>query len=275
MELVVALDMPQISDTLQLLEKIGPRTVKIGSIGMSTYGLDIVHRVQDMGCDTIIDTKLYDIPNTMAETAKIYAEAGVKMFTVHASAGEQALMETKRALSGKDTKMLAVTTLTSYTVEHCKQVYSRIPESNTQNLVKLAYSAGADGVVCNIKDAPLIDIWSSMDWQNRAPREALIKFVPGIRFNNQIDDHQKVGNIKDAVAAGADYIVIGRPIYKSEDPKAIVEKIVSKISRMEAALEEFENEGDWDYEPREESIPADTGEADATPEHDNQSSELQ
>ena len=167
--------------------------------------------------------KLYDIPNTMADSAEEIAKMGVDMFNVHASAGKTALEAVMKRVSRFEKRplVLAVTVLTSFDELSFEGIYEKPIGQKAEQFAKMSYEAGLDGVVCSAYES--LDIKSITD-------DSFITLTPGIRpFGEDRGDQQRVADLFFAKKAKVDFIVVGRPIYKSENPRAIVEKILKEI----------------------------------------------
>jgi len=215
---MVALDVPTRAEALSLADRIGGLVshFKVGSRLFTSEGPDLVRTLTAAGHGVFLDLKYHDIPNTVAETAAAAAGLGVDFFDMHASGGPgmmRAAVEASRdeaaKLGRRRPRVLAVTVLTSMpsTVE---QVLA---------LAEMARDAGADGVV-------------SSAWEARAVREAMgpdfLIVTPGIRpsWAQGKNDQKRVATPEEAVANGADYIVVGRPVLKAADPEKAAAAIV-------------------------------------------------
>lgn len=255
MKLVVALDMPTPEANLELAKRL----VESGStlalkVGLNTFvaaGPDFVRKLKaETPFEVALDLKLFDIPNTMASAAKQIAALGVDLFTVHATAGSLALNEIRRALRSPDypnpPKMLAVTVLTSMDAKAAEDMYSQPLADIMPHLVEVAVEGQADGVVCSPVDLPRIDEWVATARPRSGPPPKLIKFVPGIELTPRQDDQKRKGSLADALRGGADYIVVGRPIYQSPKPGEVAVKIVQKIEAMRNLIGQLEAESKWE-----------------------------
>ena len=254
MDLVVALDMPTPEENFSLAQSLitdGQPLDCWFKIGLNTFiagGPDFVRDVKGLGFKVVLDLKLYDIPNTCESAAQRIAELGVDMFTVHASAGEQALMGMAHALQKiKDApKMLAVTVLTSFSHEACSRVFRQDCDKTVDVLVRESVNGLADGVVCSVLDVGKIDSLQLQTLEQRGSRPPLIKFCPGIRLEDTSDDQKRKGGLVDALMGGANFVVVGRPIYQSQNPVEVTQKIVAKIRDMESKLAAFRDAAKWE-----------------------------
>ncbi len=227
MELCVALDLPSMEENLALVEKIKayPVWLKVGLRSYIRDGEPFLKALKEINpdCRIFLDLKLYDIPNTMADAAESVMGLGVDMFNVHASAGKRAMKEVMQRLEKYEKRplVLAVTALTSFSEEEFSDVYSAGIAETADRFAADAHEAGLDGVVCSVFESASIKKMTS---------ESFITLTPGIRpFGEDAGDQQRVADIETAKHEKADFIVVGRPIYKAEEPAAVVEKILENI----------------------------------------------
>jgi len=227
MELCVALDLPTKQENLDLIEKIKNYDVWL-KVGLRTYirdGEDFLKAIKKINPDfkIFLDLKLYDIPNTMADSAESIMGLGVDMFNIHASAGKRAMCEVMSRLEKYDKRpiVLAVTALTSFTEEEFSEVYEESIAKKADQFAKDAMESGLDGVVCSAFESESIKNITSKDFMT---------LTPGIRpFGEDAGDQKRVADITYAKSAMVDFIVVGRPIYKSENPAQVVKNILEKI----------------------------------------------
>lgn len=204
-----------------------------GHVGVAKVGLELfaaagpvaVAAVRESGLPVFLDVKLHDIPNTVAGAVRAAARLGVAMLTVHAAGGAAMVAAAREAAeaAGADRPMiLAVTVLTSLTTSDLAATgVEHAPASQVLRLARLAIAAGADGIVCSpLEVAPL-----------RAALGASVRLVvPGIRpVGSRADDQARVTTPAEAVAAGADWLVIGRPITGAADPVATSDAIAASL----------------------------------------------
>lgn len=229
MKLCIALDLPTMGENLFLAKQLEGRDVafKVGFKAFLDGGHQSVTRLKEMGFEVCLDLKLYDIPNTMAEAAKTIAGFGVDMFTIHASAGRSAM---EAVASAVDTcfhrpKILAVTVLTSFSNDECYEIYEGDVADKAEYFAVQARRAGMDGIVCSVHECEFL-------------REMVngILFVPGIRLNRSIDDQARKGSLEAAFKVGADYAVMGRPIYMDEEPLIKADWALREIARLNDEL---------------------------------------
>ena len=228
MELCIALDLPDIEQNLQLLESIKEHNNLWIKVGFRTYirdGKEFLKQIKTINptFKIFLDLKLYDIPNTMADASEEIAKLGVDMFNVHASSGKVAMQTVMERLSklNKRPIVLAVTALTSFSNEEFKNIYNRDLASTATKFANDASESGIDGVVCSA--------FESLDIKNNTSKEFLT-LTPGIRpFGEDANDQQRVATIDLAKSNLVDFIVVGRPIYKSENPSAKVKQILEEL----------------------------------------------
>ena len=227
MELCVALDLPTKEENLELIEKIKNYDVWL-KVGLRTYirdGEEFLLAIKKINPDfkIFLDLKLYDIPNTMADAAESIMGLGVDMFNVHASAGKRAMGEVMQRLSSYEKRpiVLAVTALTSFTESEFSDVYEKDIAQKADQFAKDAMDSGLDGVVCSAFESASIKNITSKEFMT---------LTPGIRpFGEDAGDQKRVADVAYAKEALVDFIVVGRPIYKSENPAEVVGKILEQI----------------------------------------------
>ena len=227
MQLCVALDLPTKEENLALVKKIKNYDVWL-KVGFRSYirdGKEFLDAIKTINPEfkIFLDLKLYDIPNTMADAAESIMGLGVDMFNVHASAGKLAMQTVMQRLEKYENRpiVLAVTALTSFDEENFKAIYNQDISSKADQFAKDTYEAGMDGVVCSAFESASI---KSITADNFAT------LTPGIRpFGEDAGDQKRVADITKAKEEKVDFIVVGRPIYKSENPASVVEKILNNI----------------------------------------------
>ncbi len=226
-KLCIALDNPSREENLKLAKEIEEYSkniwLKVGFRSFIRDGREFIDELKKMGYNIFLDLKLYDIPNTMADAAEEIAKMQIDMFNVHASAGVRGMKEVMDRLSKFEKRplVLAVTALTSFTNEEFKKIYNEDIDKKAVEFAKDAFEAGLDGVVCSV--------WESLKIKENTSNDFLT-LTPGIRpFGENAGDQKRVADLNEAKKNKVDFIVVGRPIYKAENPKEIVEKIIKEI----------------------------------------------
>ncbi len=229
--LIVALDVSSRDSALALVAALRPRVqrFKVGMELFTACGPPLVREIRDKGGQVFLDLKFHDIPNSVARAAVAAARLGVGMFTLHLSGGS---MMVRRAVDELEAhcqvhrvprpKVLGVTVLTSLSAEDLDQIgVSRSIEDQVAALAGMGKAAGLDGVVCSPREARII--------RETCGRDFLI-VTPGIRPDGgAADDQSRTLTPKAALEAGADYLVVGRPIVKSDDPLEAAETILLQM----------------------------------------------
>lgn len=227
MKLCVALDLPSKEENLSLIRKIKSENVwlKVGLRSFIRDGELLLHEIKSINSSfkIFLDLKIHDIPNTMADAAESIAGLGVDMFNVHASSGVKAMktvMDRVNTLP-QSPIVLAVTALTSFDNASFEAIYHTSIAEKAMEFAKDAHCAGIHGVVCSVFESHAIKACTS---------EAFLTLTPGIRpFGEVHDDQERVADLAMAKAELSDFIVVGRPIYHSDDPLGVVRKIVENI----------------------------------------------
>ena len=207
----------KIKKTLKLISK-NIYGVKIGYQFFFNFGTKGYNLIKKMKLKIFFDFKFHDIPNTVSNAIGIIKKLNAEMITVHISGGKKMLNEAKK--NSKKVKIIGVTALTSLDDKNIYQIYKR---KNVEQLVKeminIAIKSKLDGIVCSPKEIKLV---------KKISKRKLIIITPGIRpiLKKQISDDQKrIMTPMKAISLGADYLVIGRPILNSKNPKKLVELI--------------------------------------------------
>jgi len=228
--LCIALDTSHEPHALELVRSL-KRFAHIFKIGLQLYssvGPSIIETVTQEGVSVFLDLKLNDIPNTVAGATEALLKYHPSFLTVHALAGENAIRAAVDATKTSPTppKIIAVTLLTSMDERTLNRLGIHTPpEELVLKLAESAVSAGANGIVASPKEASKL--------RRLLPDDALI-VTPGIRMEQVADDQKRVATPEEALHAGADILVVGRPITASADPQASAEKV---LARIQATLE--------------------------------------
>jgi orotidine 5''-phosphate decarboxylase, subfamily 1 len=214
-KIIVALDYPTGDQALALAKRLDPALcrVKVGKELFTAAGPALVEGLVGAGFGVFLDLKFHDIPNTVAGAVKAAARLGVWMVNVHAFGGGKMMAAAREALEGVDQrpKLIAVTVLTSMDRAGLAEIGLDVePPQQVRRLAKLAQDAGLDGVVCSAQEAAML--------KGELGRDFLL-VTPGIRpAEASTDDQSRIMTPAAAMAAGSDYLVIGRPITKAADP---------------------------------------------------------
>lgn len=220
-KLILALDVDNIKKAEYFVGKLYPK-IKIFKVGGQLFtaaGPSIIESIHKKGAGVFLDLKFFDIPNTVSNAVIQAVRLKVEMLTLHISGGKEmiaAAVETAKEesfrLGIKPPLLIGVTILTSQK--------ARFEE--VLKLAKLGIDSGLDGVVCSVWEARLL--------RKRIKRKFLI-VTPGIRPDKASpNDQKRIATVSEAVSAGSDFLVIGRPILESKDPLAVVKNILSDIS---------------------------------------------
>jgi orotidine-5'-phosphate decarboxylase len=219
---IVALDFPAAEAAIAFAKRLNPRDcrLKIGKELFTAAGPALIETLAQRGFDIFLDLKFHDIPNTVAGACRAAVNLGVWMLNVHASGG-RAMMEAARDAVGSTDdrpKLIAVTLLTSMGADEMAEVgLSGDPAAMVGRLARLAQASGLDGVVCSAQEAALL---------RRECGKEFCLVTPGIRpATASADDQQRIMTPAAALGAGADYLVIGRPITQASDPAAALAAI--------------------------------------------------
>ncbi|MFC6669596.1 orotidine-5'-phosphate decarboxylase [Marinobacterium aestuariivivens] len=233
-QILVALDYPDREQALAMAQRLDPQRcrLKVGKELFTRSGPAVVEDLQARGFDVFLDLKFHDIPNTTAMAVRAAAELGVWMVNVHASGGrrmmEAARNELEKVAGARRTLLIAVTVLTSMEHQDLREVGIDVePLEHVKRLATLTEQSGLDGVVCSAQEV-------------RPLRERIgadFKLVtPGIRpADAEAGDQRRIMTPGEAVVAGSDYLVIGRPITRAEDPLAMLDRIQAEIEAARGA----------------------------------------
>jgi orotidine-5'-phosphate decarboxylase len=234
--LIVALDFDSLTTAAKFAKQVADLVgmFKIGSQLFTSAGPDAVRQIADLGTGIFLDLKFHDIPNTVAGAVLASAAMpGVQLVNVHALGGTTMLRAAAQAVSagvpmGADrTRLLAVTILTSMDKKTVREVgISGAPKTRAVKLAKLAQEAGVDGVVASVQEAKAI---------RKACGQEFLIVTPGVRpkdkrVGTKTDDQVRTATPREAIKAGADFIVVGRPILAAGDPRAAAQEIVDEIA---------------------------------------------
>ena len=223
---IVALDYPAAGPALGLAERLSPELcrLKVGKELFTRCGPQLVEQLQHLGFEVFLDLKFHDIPNTVAGAVRAAAELGVWMVNVHAGGGRRMMAAAAEALQSFSNRplLIGVTVLTSMSEEDMRELgYTESPRERVLHLAALAADSGLDGVVCSALEAGDL---------RRARGGEFCLVTPGIRLaGDSAGDQRRVVSPADAVARGADYLVIGRSVTAAEDPLAALQRVHSEL----------------------------------------------
>jgi len=231
--IIVALDVPSADRALALVSQLAPHVgaFKIGGELFTSAGPDIVRQIRRTGASVFLDLKFHDIPNTVAKAVAAATRLNIQMLTVHASGGTAmmeaavaAAHETSRQLRIDPPLILGVTVLTSIAEHDLSEIGIQASniEAQVERLAKLAVDSGLRGLVCSpLELAPLRNLL----------RPSIQLVTPGVRASaDAASDQKRTLSAKEALAAGANWLVIGRPIYAAADPKKAAEAILRSLN---------------------------------------------
>jgi len=221
--LIVALDVPTAEDALRLVDRLAGRVglFKVGSQLFTAAGPEVVRAIVARNQKVFLDLKYHDIPNTVGAAVKSAAGLGVSLLTLHGLGGRAMLEAAARARAG-GVRLLAVTVLTSHDEASLADIgFARPLSDSVRRLARLARDAGIDGVVASPHEVGLI---------REACGKGFLIVIPGIRpAGAQAGDQARLATPAAALSAGADYLVVGRPVTEAPDPAAAVAAIVQDM----------------------------------------------
>lgn len=226
-DLILVLDAPSPRTIAPILKRLSG-TVRWAKIGLEMFtacGPDCVREVADLGFDVFLDLKLHDIPNTVAKAVESTAALPIKMLTLHTSGGREMMAWAVKAQQqyAPQLRLLGVTVLTSMSASQLNETgVNGSPENQVVRLGRLAVDAGLRGLVCSpLEIVPLRAV---------LPGEVAL-VTPGIRPRDAgADDQTRVMTPAEAARVGANFIVVGRPIFKAPDPVAAASAILAELT---------------------------------------------
>jgi orotidine-5'-phosphate decarboxylase len=231
-KLIVALDVDSQSRALDLFEQLREHIgmFKIGMQLFTVAGPDIVRTIVGRGSRVFLDLKYHDIPNTVAMAAIEATRLGVSIFNIHAAGGREMMKRTAEAVSEISVrenlsrpKVIAVTLLTSVDRETLEGIgIDEAPETVVTRLASIAEACGLDGVVASAQEVTNI--------RGAISRSDFIIVTPGMRSAVSADDQRRTMTAAEAIRAGADYLVVGRPVLNAADPVSAAISIVGEIA---------------------------------------------
>jgi len=222
-KVIVALDYDNQADAFTFVDKINPDScrLKVGKEMFTLYGPQFVQALQKRGFSVFLDLKFHDIPNTCSKAVRAAAELGVWMVNVHASGGEKMMLASREILEpyGKDKPLLiGVTVLTSMEQTDLSGIGLDIaPKQQVMRLAQLTKNSGLDGVVCSAQESSILKKELGKNFK---------LVTPGIRpMGSAIGDQKRIMTPSEAIQAGSDYLVIGRPITQANSPSDVLEEV--------------------------------------------------
>ncbi len=225
-KLIIALDFPGPHQALELVERLSPHQcrLKVGKELFTRAGPALVERLSDQGFEVFLDLKFHDIPNTVASACAAAADLGVWMVNVHAGGGRRMMEAARERLQQLDRPplLIAVTVLTSMQQDDLQQVGVTVAlQEQVRRLAALARDAGLDGVVCSPREVTML----------RQSLGSEFKLVtPGVRPSwASADDQKRMMTPAQALAAGSDYLVVGRPITRADDPREAARRVLEEM----------------------------------------------
>jgi orotidine-5'-phosphate decarboxylase len=227
-KVVIALDVSSREQALHSVRELHDLCgmFKVGSQLYMAVGAPIIREIIDLGGRVFLDLKFHDIPNTVVRAATEAAKLGVSMMTVHASGG-RAMMRTvsddlRERFGNSKPMIVAVTVLTSLDTRALFEIGIEQPvDHHVRRLAELAEACGMDGVVCSPNELPLL---------RGAVRPGFKLVTPGIRLPDQsANDQQRISTPAQAIADGADFIVVGRAVTEDRDPRSALSRIIESL----------------------------------------------
>lgn len=218
LKIILALDVGTQKEARYFVNKLYPeiRIFKVGPQLFTLCGPEIIGYINKKGAGVFLDLKFFDIPNTVANAVRSAVRQRVKMLTLHISGGEEMLRVAQAAAKDEASRLklkrpllIGVTVLTS----------KKANPNSVLRLAKIGLQSGLDGVVCSAREAGLL---------RRKLGKKLLIVTPGIRLDKSVtDDQKRVATAKQAIEAGANYIVVGRPILEAQDPVKAIDGLLN------------------------------------------------
>jgi orotidine-5'-phosphate decarboxylase len=228
-EIIVALDLPSSAEALDLVDRLEDAVgfYKVGSPLFTRSGPALVRALTDRGKRVFLDLKYHDIPSTVANAVTAAAELGIELLTLHASGGAammRAAREARDAFGENGPRLLGVTILTSFSAVDVEQVWNKEILSMRDEVVRLAGIAAGAGLH-GIVTSPL-----EVEALKRRHGAGFLIVTPGIRApGDRLGDQARTATPGDAARAGADFLVVGRPVLTADDPVSVVESMRSEM----------------------------------------------
>jgi len=220
--IIIALDVPSADEARRLVSSLGD-TADFYKVGLELYaaaGMDFVRELKGQGKRVFLDLKLYDIGEQVKRAVAAISTVGVDYLTIHAV---KQVMQAALAGRAPSLKLLAVTVLTSFDEQDVRdEGYPLTLAELVEKRVGHAMAAGVDGIVCSSLEVAKVRVMTG-------PKMTLV--IPGVRSaGKSVGDQKRVATPADAIASGADYLVIGRQVTRADDPRGELERILDEIS---------------------------------------------
>jgi orotidine-5'-phosphate decarboxylase len=232
-KVIVALDFPNETEALRMVDLLHPdaQYFKVGLELFVASGPAVVKEITGRGARVFLDLKFNDIPNTVKGAAACAARLGVDIISVHLGIGREGLLAAREGVegaagAGRRPVLAGVTVLTSLGGDEAggaggdAAVLERV-----LGLSRLAVECGLGGVITSVREAAEV---------RKTVGPGTVIITPGIRLSDSVEDHKRAGTVADAVAAGVDFLVVGRPITRAPDPRGQARKFVEEIARNNA-----------------------------------------
>lgn len=228
-QVIIALDFPEVNQAESFLQRWHEQEkpfIKVGYQLFYQVGSEWVARRKEEGYKIFLDLKLHDIPQTVANAVNVLVKLDVDLLTLHAAGGTEMIKAAADQAAGSNTKLLAVTQLTSTDqtmLNEELQIVGSVADS-VIHLSQLAHHAGADGVICSGHEVKQI---------KQATSSTFLAVTPGIRpAGSKANDQKRIVTPAKAVSAGADFLVVGRPITKAAEPLEVYRQIQNEIKQQ-------------------------------------------
>lgn len=220
-QIILALDVDTLQEARDFVDKLYPqiKIFKVGSHLYTAYGPKIIELLRKRGAEVFLDLKYFDIPNTVASAVAAAVKLKVKMLTLHISGGQEML---KAAVSAAATQARKLKTTRPLLIGVTVLTSQKTNPRKVLTLARQGVSSGLDGVVCSAQEARLL---------RRSIKNDFVMVTPGIRPNaSGRDDQKRVASVSQAVLAGSNFLVIGRPILKADDPIAKAKEFLGDLN---------------------------------------------
>lgn len=231
-KIAIAIDVPDFDSARKLMDQLddSARLFKVGSQLFTSVGPAIIKEIKDRGKNLFLDLKFHDIPNTVAKASESAIELGVDIFNVHISGGSEMMATTAKAVKSKASELgikkpivLGVTVLTSIDEAMFRSIFGTMRDLDSQiiYMAELAKNSGLDGIVASPQEIKIL---------RKTFGDDFVILTPGVRTEKLLhDDQKRTMTPSQALSDGADYLVIGRPIYQSPDPAKTFAQILQQI----------------------------------------------